>query len=170
LIRERKFGFKYRNRRGYQVKRITRSWKDVIKIIILLAILVVGLIIFWYFFVYKPINQQNENIKKWNDEITDDSKSDVNIIKKVNGTDKDNFKSSENFDKYFENNQFDAFRSYFYYFHFNHLISKNNDESLKKDDIWKEIDNDYKQFSDTKKQYNVTINEDKKKYCFIVIA
>jgi hypothetical protein len=46
----------------------------------------------------------------------------------------------------------------------------NNEESSKYDDIKKEIDKDYKQFNDSKKDYNVTLDIDSRKYLFAIIA
>jgi hypothetical protein len=45
-----------------------------------------------------------------------------------------------------------------------------NEESSKYDDIKKEIDKDYKQFNDSKKDYNVTLDIDSRKYLFAIIA
>jgi hypothetical protein len=78
----------------------------------------------------------------------------INVIDKVNGDDKNNFKSVDDFMKYYEEKSNSAFTSYFYYFHFVELSQKQtkDEQSTILDN---EVINDYNEFNDTKNGLNI---------------
>ena len=120
---------------------------------IILLVSTIIVVIFWSYSVKKPIHDQVEKVKDWNNFITGERGSNIEVIKRVNGEDKKHFKSSNNFSTYFHNSPSKAFWSYFYYLHFNNLLvtSKktiNQNEQVKKD---------YDEFNKTKEEYNVII-------------
>ena len=134
---------------------------------IIIAIFAITLYMIWYCSVAKPISDQVEKIKNWNNAITNKTKySYIKVINKVNGDDKNHFKSYDAFSKYFTTNSLEAFASYFYYFHFNNILST-NDENM--NDINKQIKDDYDQFNKTKKDYDVTIDKDRIKWLLAII-
>jgi hypothetical protein len=67
--------------------------------------------------------------------------------------------------KYYEKNSNTAFASYFYYFHFAELAKRqtNNEQSTTLDE---KVKNDYDDFNNTKKEFNISDRE----YGGIVIA
>jgi hypothetical protein len=106
----------------------------------------------WKYGVREPIDAEVNKISKWNDAITNRSKSSsddkVNVIDKVSD-DKDNFKSYDNFNNYYNTNKSEAFESYFYYFYFVDLFQSQNDSSsIVPDDHQVKID--YEQFNSVK--------------------
>ena len=89
--------------------------------------------------------------------ITKKEYSNIRVINKVNSNDKKYFANIDAFNKYFTINSSEAFASCFYYFHFNNFLL-NEDKNT--NDINKQIKDDYDQFNETKKDYDVTIDED----------
>ena len=121
--------------------------------IYVIIILVVIMYVSWKYGVREPIDVEVNKISKWNDAITNRSKSSsddkINVIDKVNGDDKDNFKSYDNFNNYYNLNKSEAFESYFYYFYFVDLLQSQNDSSsIVPDDHQVKID--YEQFNQEK--------------------
>ena len=122
----------------------------------------------WSKFVYKPLHENLAGIKNWNHNFANGLANKINVVKKVNN-DKKYFNSSTNFDKYFQTNGSEAFASYFYYLHFNNLLSI-TDENLVS--IIDEVKNDYKQFNETKEKFIKTgpIYESKNIICACIFV
>ena len=139
---------------------------NMVTIAIFLATIAITLYMVWYFGVAGPISSQAEKIKNWNNAITKKTKySDIRVLNKI-GDDKDNFKSSDVLNKSFTTNPAKTFASCFYYFHFNNFLL-NDDENT--NDINKQIKDDYDQFNETKKDYDVTIDKDCFKWILAII-
>ena len=126
------------------------------KLLIILLILVGFATTFWYFFIYKPIHDQVEKVNEWNNFIIGDARSNIGVLKRVNGDDKKYFKSNSSFSAYFHNFSSKAFASYFYYFHFSNLLA-NDKSSIDPDEQVKLVKKDCEEFNKTKEDYNVTI-------------
>ena len=137
-------------------KNITQSIANHpwISFIILLAC---GLILTttWLTQVDNPINEHVDNANMWNDVLNgkkqDNDINNLNILKKLK-EDKDNFASIAMFQKYFDNYKSKAFRSYWYYCHFNHAAKIEKDEDRKQNEV-KEVVDDYNEFIKTRSKY-----------------
>jgi hypothetical protein len=128
--------------------------------LVVLLITTLSFYLLWKFTVNDPISKEVDKVKKWNDRIngsksddSDDSKK-INVIEKVNGVDKDIFKSVDDFMNYYEKNSNNAFKSYFYYFHFVEL-SQNQTNSKQLTTINEDVKKDYDNFNETKNGLNI---------------
>ena len=147
-------------------KKISSKKLYLIKVTMFLVIPAIILYMIWYFGVARPISSQAEKIKNWNNAITTKTKySNIRVLNKIAG-DKDHFKSCDVLNKSFTINPAKTFASCFYYFHFNNFLL-NEDKNA--DNINKQIKDDYDQFNETKKDYDVTIDKDCFKWILVII-
>lgn len=140
---------------------IKNNIKDILffdnkRMIILLFILIISILsltFLWYFYVCKPINIMDDKVNDWNNAFINGLANKIAVVKKTR-EDKYNFSSIDRFNQYFIENQSKAFKSYFYYFHFNNATSKsimNQQEFIAK--------KDYDEFKNTKKEYGLIFTE-----------
>ena len=128
------------------------DWIIYLPYVILLVSTII-VVIFWSCSVKKPIHDQVEKVKDWNNFITGEGGSNIEVIKRVNGEDKKHFKSSNNFSTYFHNSPSKTFSSYFYYLHFNNILVTSK-KTIKQNE---QVKKDYDEFNKTKEKYNVII-------------
>ena len=124
-----------------------------------IAIITIALYLAWEYCVTDPISNEIVKVNAWNKLITERSQSSsdnkIEVIDKVNGEDKENFKSVDNFMSHYKKNSNTAFGSYFYYFYFIELSqNQTNDKqsTFLKDE---KVQKDYKEFNDTKETYKI---------------
>ena len=120
-------------------------------LLIVFFVLVITLAMTWKYFVYRPLHESLTGIKNWNDEFANGLANKINVVKNVIN-DKQYFSTSNDFSKYFHANGSKAFAKYFYYFHFNGLLSKTDETSIGSI-INEEVRDDYKQFNNTKNKF-----------------